>query len=79
MREGPEEEQRQCERDGEEGCDAVAGAVVWYVAWGGTTRVADETGDVYLYEGEVVQVEAPSPDACEVGELVAREVQKKKG
>jgi hypothetical protein len=60
---GPEEQEGEDERDGEEGCDAVAGEVVWRVVRGGAGRVADEGGDVDFYEGEVVQVEAPCPDA----------------
>jgi hypothetical protein len=41
VREAPEEEQGEDERDGEEGCDAVAGEVVRWVVWGGAARVAD--------------------------------------
>jgi hypothetical protein len=30
----------------------------------GAARVADQTWDVDFYEGEVVEIETPCPDAC---------------
>jgi hypothetical protein len=68
--EGPEEQEGYGEWNREEGCYAVAGEVVGWVVRRGASGIADEGWDVYLNEGEVVEIEAPCPYALK--ECVSR-------